>query len=135
MGSQGQAGEALVLARSAVEMAERSTTATMRAWLAGLEARALAAVVDRTACLITLRRAEIAVGQARREEDPAWMYEFDQVRLLAFAGACYGELSMTTAAERTLREALEAQRFRPELVRWDRTPAVVALDEQLDGAR
>ncbi|HEV7449993.1 MAG TPA: S9 family peptidase [Pseudonocardiaceae bacterium] len=27
------------------------------------------------------------------------------------------------------------QRFRPELARWDRTPAVMALDEQLDGAR
>lgn len=187
MGSQGQTGEALVLARGAVEMAERSATATMKAWLAGLEAQALSAVGDRKACLTTLRRAEIAVGQARREEDPAWMYEFDQARLLALAGACYGELSMTAAAERTLREALEAlglehtrrraevlidlarvraqqrdadeavglagealqiavesgsvaimhrvQRMRCELARWDRTPAVVALDEQLDGAR
>ena len=115
------------------------------------------------------------------------MYEFDQIRLLALAGACYGKLNMTAAAERTLREALEAlglertrrraevlidlavvraqqqdaneaaglagealpiavesgsvasvhrvQRFRPELARWDRTPAVMALDEQLDGAR
>jgi hypothetical protein len=108
MGNQGQAGEALVLAQGAVEMAERSATATMRAWLAGLEARALAAVGDRKACLITLRRAEIAVGQARREEDPAWMYEFDQTRLLALAGACYGKLNMTAAAERTMREALEA---------------------------
>lgn len=69
MDSQGQACKALVLAQGAVEMAERSATATMRAWLAGLEARALAAVGDRKACLITLRRADIAVGQARREED------------------------------------------------------------------
>lgn len=48
------------------------------------------------------------MGQARREEDPAWMYEFDYARLLALTGACYERLGKTAAAERTLREALEA---------------------------
>ncbi|MDQ3764827.1 MAG: hypothetical protein M3460_25895 [Actinomycetota bacterium] len=108
MGSQGQAQEALGLARSAVEMAQRSATATTRAWLASLEAQALASVGDRKTCFDTLRRADTALGQARREEDPAWMYDFDHVRLLAVTGACYGWLGKTAAAERTLREALEA---------------------------
>ncbi len=108
MGSQGQAREALGLARSAVEMAQRSATATTRAWLASLEAQALASVGDRKACFGALRRADTALGQARREEDPAWMYEFDHVRLLAVTGACYRWLGKIAAAERTLREALEA---------------------------
>jgi tetratricopeptide (TPR) repeat protein len=104
-------------------------------------------------------------------------------RFLAVAGGCYGQLGKTAAAERTLREALDAlgskrsrrradtlidlarvraqqqdvdeaaglacesleialetgsmagiqrvHRFRPELARWDGTPAVIVLDEQL----
>ncbi len=36
------------------------------------------------------------------------MYEFDHARVLAVSGACYGLLGRTAAAERTLREALEA---------------------------
>ncbi len=108
MGSQGQAREALGLARSAVEIAQRSAAATTRSWLASLEARALALVGDTKSCFGALRRARTAMGQARREEDPAWMYEFDHARLLALTGACYGRLGKTAAAERTLREALEA---------------------------
>ncbi len=108
VGSDGQLRQALVLARDAVETAGRTATATTRAWLAGLEARAWASVNDRKACSATLLQAETAIGQARREEDPAWMYEFDHPRLLAVAGACYGQLGSTAAAERTLREALEA---------------------------
>lgn len=107
-GSEGQAREALVLARGAVETAERIATATTRAWLTGVEARALASVGDRKACFGALRRAETAIGQSRREGDPAWMYEFDHARLLALAGACHGQLGTTAAAERTLQEALEA---------------------------
>ncbi|MGH3906641.1 MAG: hypothetical protein ACRDTE_21055 [Pseudonocardiaceae bacterium] len=115
MGSQGQAREALGLARGGVEVAERSATATTRAWLTGLEAQALASVGDRKSCGDALRRADTALGQARPEEDPAWMYEFDHARLLALTGACYGRLGRTAAAERTLREALEA--FGPKRTR------------------
>jgi tetratricopeptide (TPR) repeat protein len=108
MGSQGQAREALALARGAVEIAHRSATATTRSWLSSLEAQALASVSDTKSCLDALYRARTAMGQACREEDPAWMYEFDHVRLLAVTGACYGWLGQTAAAERALREALEA---------------------------
>ncbi len=107
VGSEGQARQALVLARSAVEKAGRTATATTRAWLASLEAQASASVSDQKACSAALRRAETAIGQARREEDPAWMYEFDHPRLLAVAGACYEQLDSTEAAERILREALD----------------------------
>lgn len=106
--SQGQASKALVLARGAVEKAARSATATTKAWLACLEAQALVVVGDRKGCFAALRRAETALGQARRDQDPAWMYDFDHPRLLAFAGACYGQLGKAPAAERTLREALNA---------------------------
>ena len=108
MGSEGQAREALAFACGAVEMAQRCATATMRAWLAGVEAQAWASVGDETACCGALRRAEIAIGQARREDDPPWMYEFDRTRLLALAGGCYARVGKIAVAERTLREALEA---------------------------
>lgn len=108
VGSQGQTREALGLAQSAIGIAQRSATATTRAWLAGLEAQALASVGDRDACCDALRRADTALGQSRREEDPAWMYEFDHARLLALSGACYGKLGRVAVAERTLREAIGA---------------------------
>ena len=108
MGSQGQAREALGFVRGAVEIAERSATATTRVWLASLEARALASVGDTKSCCGALHWARTAIGQSCREEDPAWMYEFDHVRLLAVSGACYVQLGKTAAAEQTLREALEA---------------------------
>ena len=108
MGTQGQAREALGFVRGAVEIAERSATATTRAWLASLEARALASVGDTKSCCGALHWARTAIGQSCREEDPAWMYEFDHARLLAVSGACYVQLGKTAAAEQTLREALEA---------------------------
>ncbi|HKO84146.1 MAG TPA: hypothetical protein VJ140_06195 [Actinomycetota bacterium] len=58
--------------------------------------------------LCALRQAETAIGQARPEEDPPWMYSFDDGRLAALAGTCYRQLGKLTAAERTLQEALEA---------------------------
>ena len=63
MGSQGQAREALGFVRGAVEIAERSATATTRAWLASLEARALASVGDTKSCFGALRWARTAIGQ------------------------------------------------------------------------
>lgn len=108
LGSERQVGEALVLARGAVETAGRSATATTRAWLAGVEAQALASVGDRQACFASLRRAETVLGQAQWHQDPGWMYEFDHARFLAVAGTCYGQLGRPVAAERTLREALDA---------------------------
>jgi tetratricopeptide (TPR) repeat protein len=67
----------------------------------------LASVQDTKACFVALRQAETAIGQARPEEDPPWMYNFDDGRLAALAGTCYRQLGKTTAAERTLQEALE----------------------------
>jgi tetratricopeptide (TPR) repeat protein len=106
--SDGQPEAALALARVARQAGARSGTATTRAWLAGLEAQALAGLHDNKACFVALRQAETAIGQARPEEDPPWMYSFDDGRLAALAGSCYRQLGKLTAAERTLQEALEA---------------------------
>ena len=89
-------------------MGARSATATTRAWLAGVEAQALASLHDNKACFVALRQAETTIGQARPEEDPPWMYSFDEGRLAALAGTCYRQLGKITAAERTLQDALEA---------------------------
>jgi tetratricopeptide (TPR) repeat protein len=68
----------------------------------------LAGLHDNKACFVALRQAETAIGQARPDEDPPWMYSFDEGRLAALAGICYRHLGKLTAAERTLQEALEA---------------------------
>jgi hypothetical protein len=106
--SDGEPTTALALARVARQVGARSGTATTRAWLAGLEAQALAGLHDNKACFVALRQAETAIGQARPEEDPPWMYSFDDSRLAALAGSCYRQLGKLTAAERTLQEALAA---------------------------
>ena len=106
--SEGQPKAALGLARAARQVGARNATATTRSWLAGLEAQALATLHDSKACFVALRQAETAIGQARPDEDPPWMYSFDEARLAALAGACYRQLGKTTAAERTLHEALAA---------------------------
>jgi transcriptional regulator with XRE-family HTH domain len=87
--SDGEPTTALALARAARQAGARSATATTRAWLAGLEAQALAGLHDNKACFVALRQAETAIGQARPDEDPPWMYSFDEGRLAALAGICY----------------------------------------------
>ena len=72
--SDGEPTTALALARAARQAGARSGTATTRAWLAGLEAQALAGLHDNKACFVALRQAETAIGQARPDEDPPWMY-------------------------------------------------------------
>jgi tetratricopeptide (TPR) repeat protein len=106
--SQDEPKAALALARAARQVGSRSATATTRSWLAGLEAQALATLHESKACFVALHQAETAIGQARPEEDPPWMYSFDEARLAALAGACYRQLGKTAAAERTLQEALNA---------------------------
>jgi transcriptional regulator with XRE-family HTH domain len=106
--SEGEPKAALALARAARQAGARSATATTRSWLAGLEAQALATLHQSKACFVALRQADTAIGQARPEEDPPWMYGFDEARLAALAGACYRQLGKTAAAERTLQDALAA---------------------------
>jgi tetratricopeptide (TPR) repeat protein len=106
--SDGEPTAALALARAARQVGGRSATATTRAWLAGVEAQALATLHESKACFVALRQADTAIEQARPEEDPPWMYSFDEGRLAALAGTCYRQLGKLTAAQRTLQEALEA---------------------------
>ena len=106
--SEGDPKAALALARAARQAGARSATATTRSWLAGLEAQALATLHESKACFVALRQAETAIRQARPDEDPPWMYGFDDARLAALAGACYRQLGKTAAAERTLQDALAA---------------------------
>ncbi len=106
--SDGAVADALALARGASRSAARSGTATVRSWLATVEAQALAAMGDAKACLRTLDRAEVAIGQTRPEEDPAWMYRFDRIRFAAVAGCCYRRLGELATAERMLGDALAA---------------------------
>jgi tetratricopeptide (TPR) repeat protein len=97
---------ALELVRGAIDRSERSATPTIKAWLAGLEAQVQAEIDDPVSCLRALGRAETALEQARLEEDPPWMYEFDRARLAAQQGACLSRLGQPEKAQAALRGAL-----------------------------
>ncbi|MGH8901633.1 MAG: helix-turn-helix domain-containing protein, partial [Egibacteraceae bacterium] len=86
--------------------AAHSATATMQAWLAGLHAQAWAMTSDASSCRCALRRADTAMGRARPDEDPAWMYAFDRARLAGQRGACFLALRRPHDARAALREAL-----------------------------
>lgn len=94
------------LAEGASRKAARSGTATLRAWLWGLRAQALARLGDTTGCVAALKHAETAVGQSQPSEDPPWLDVFDPARYAALAGSCYRTLGQPGAAEELLQEAL-----------------------------
>jgi len=72
---------ALALVRDAQRAGGRSTTATTRAWLAGLEAEAHAGMGDAPATQAALGRADAAFDRAEPGADPSWIGFFDRGRL------------------------------------------------------
>jgi transcriptional regulator with XRE-family HTH domain len=104
--SETRTRDALLLLEEASETMSPCGSATMVAWLAGLQAQILACIGESKTCYQTLRRAEAAIGQAERGEDPPWMFDFDAGRLHAVAGSCYRRLGKTSAAEQALGEAM-----------------------------
>ena len=104
--SETRTRDALLLAEEASERMSPCGSATMVAWLAGLQAQMLACIGESKTCYQTLRRAEAAIGRAERGEDPLWMFDFDAGRLHAVAGSCYRRLGKTSAAEQALGQAM-----------------------------
>jgi hypothetical protein len=104
--SEARTRDALLLAEEASETVSPDGSATMVAWLGGLQAQIQARIGESKACYQTLRRAEAAIGRAGRGERPAWMFDFDAGRLHAVAGSCYRRLGKTSAAEQALGEAM-----------------------------
>ncbi len=76
------------------------------AWLAVVEGRARAQLGDRHATSSALSRAHGLLDRARSDEDPAWMFGFDEDRLLGERGRCELALGGWAAAEAALRTAV-----------------------------
>jgi transcriptional regulator with XRE-family HTH domain len=88
--------------------AARSPTFTLRAWLLGLSAQAAARRGWATDVTRLLDAGERALRKQKHEDDPTWMYPFDDSRLAVQRGACFLTLRIRHPAEHAYREALGA---------------------------
>jgi len=104
--ADGRTRDALALVEEASEAAEPKATDTIVAWLAGLQAQALATLGENKSCYQALTRAQAAMDRTGTGEDPPWMFHFDAGRLQVVAGSCYRRLGKTRAAERALSGAI-----------------------------
>jgi tetratricopeptide (TPR) repeat protein len=109
---EGRPRAALALADQAVATAAISRAGSVQAWLRSRQAVALAEVKDERGSLVALAAAEAALARGTADE-PAWMYELDDVRLAAERGDCQLRLDRPEQAESAFREALAACRHRP----------------------
>lgn len=109
-----QPQEALPLLQEAQHLAAQHSTATIRAWLACIEAEAQANLRDKSACLHALGQAERIIGQAEIGES-SHEVRFDYARFLGYKGICYLRLQQPGEALVTLNEA--AKRIDPTSLR------------------
>ncbi len=121
--------EALTCAQEARRLSTWSTSITVRAWLAAVEAETQANVQNRDACLKALDEAEIIESQRQPEQDH-YLTSFDRLQLAGYKGVCFLQLShpentqrvsLLTSAQRTLNQALTETepvifRLRPTLL-------------------
>src|SRR5262249_53445 len=97
----------LTLARSAYAGVATDATPRTRAMLALREARAHAALGDRTACERLLGNAETSLARAAvTADDPAWVSYFDEAEFNAQVGTCYLDLNAPARAEQYLNRTL-----------------------------
>ena len=97
---------ALALIQQGQAFARQPVTATRRAWLAAMEAKAHAGLADATACDDALGRAADAIEHAEASENRLGTDFFDLPRLLAFRGTCALLLRQPRAARAALAEGL-----------------------------
>ena len=102
----GNPASALALIQQGQAFGGQATTATRRAWLATMEAKAHAGLGDARACSDALGRAADAIDQAGPSENWLGTDFFDVPRLLAFQGTCFLLLRQPEAARTALNEGL-----------------------------
>ncbi|PZG45039.1 transcriptional regulator [Spongiactinospora gelatinilytica] len=104
----GEYGEAVDFARAAKLGAKGQATATVHAMYCVMEARGLASLGDRRACLRALREAEGAFAKAGTMEEPEWIGYFDEAEFHDEFGHCFAALRQSDDATRHARMALES---------------------------
>jgi hypothetical protein len=88
----GEYQEAVDLARAAALGAGGQATPRVRAMYASMEARGLASIGDKRACLRTMKRAEAAFAQSSGADEPDWIEYFDQAELQDELAHCFTAL-------------------------------------------
>jgi hypothetical protein len=102
----GDPAAALALIQQGQAFAGQAVTATRRAWLAAMEAKAHAGLGDSWACSEALGQATDAIENAGPAENRLGTDFFDVPRLLAFKGTCALLLHQPGAARAVLAEGL-----------------------------
>jgi hypothetical protein len=102
----GDPAGALALIQQGQAFAGQAATATRRAWLAAMEAKAHAGLGHASACDDALGRAADAIERAEAPENRLGTDFFDLPRLLAFKGTCALLLHQPKAARAALAEGL-----------------------------
>lgn len=102
----GDRTEALALARAAGTGTTQVTPPAVQAMCVASEARTLAVLGDKGACLSLMTRAEATLARARTGEGPEWAVSFDQAELAGKSGRCLRDLGLHTDAEHQLHTAL-----------------------------
>jgi hypothetical protein len=88
----GEYQEAVDLARAAALGAGGQATPRVRAMYAAMEARGLASIGDKRACLRTMKRAEAAFAQSSGADEPDWIGYFDLAELQDELAHCFTAL-------------------------------------------
>ena len=96
----GEYQEALDFARAARHGATGAATATTQAMFCAMEARVLASVGDRKACIRSMRDAQAAFARGNLDDDPDWIRYFDSAELHAEVAHCFTALRSPTDAVR-----------------------------------
>jgi tetratricopeptide (TPR) repeat protein len=102
----GEFREAVDLARAAALGAGADATPRVRSMYAAMEARALASIGDKRACLRMMRQAETTFAKSAEVDEPDWIAYFDQAELHDELAHCFTALRAPREAERHAHAAL-----------------------------
>ncbi|MEU4196780.1 hypothetical protein AB0E69_33085 [Kribbella sp. NPDC026611] len=102
----GEYREAVDLARAAALGAGSEATPRVSSMYAAMEARGLASVGDKRACLRAMRQAEASFAKSTGDGEPAWIGYFDQAELHDELAHCFTALRSPRDAERHAHAAL-----------------------------
>ncbi|TCC43597.1 regulator [Kribbella sindirgiensis] len=102
----GEYQEAVDLARAAALGAGSEATSRTRAMYAAMEARGLASIGDKRACLRMMKQADASFAQASGDDEPDWIEYFDQAELQDELAHCFTSLRAPRDAENHANLAL-----------------------------
>jgi hypothetical protein len=98
--------EAVDLARAAALGAGGTATPRVKSMYSAMEARGLASMGDKQACIRMMKQAEAAFAQSSQVDEPSWIAYFDQAELHDELAHCFTALRSPREAERNAQAAL-----------------------------